>query len=801
MNTFLSEQTQRCCSFAIRVAKSCGSETITPEFMMVALIQQAKAAISFILRRLNIDKVSFCQQIGNAANQNIENAHTGTIDPRPSEKLEEIIAVAEQIASDNGAQAIEPEHIFWAFDKVDTNVKAIMDNFGITEEKISEAVAALGRRADAQGEPQAEQSPSRSYLSEYAQDLLILAENNEIEPAIGRDYEISRILQTLSRKTKNNPLLIGPSGVGKTAIVEGLAFRLLRGDVPEGLKNIRIYSLSLTSLISGTSRHGEFEERLKCVIEEAKADSNIVLFIDEIHELMDAWGSMNAANILKPELARGDIKVIGATTTDEYTKYMEKDKALERRFQKIAVNEPDTETAITIMRGIKSKYENFHQIKIRDDALVAAVELSQRYITERFLPDKAIDLLDEAASKKRIEQVSVPQELDLLERKIKDKEMELESLSQDGDDTDLSSIKTVIQNLKDKKDNLSERWQERSPRNDEATRLDEDDIREEISSMTGIPVERIGEDESQKLLHMPDVLKASVIGQDQAVEAIAKVIRRNRLGLGDANKPIGSFLFLGTTGVGKTELAKTLAEYLFNDRSDMIRIDMSEYQQDHTVSRLFGAPPGYVGFEAGGQLTEAVRHKPYCVILFDEIEKAHPKVFETLLQVLDDGRMTDGQGRTVNFKNSIIIMTSNIGARELTQLLCHGEVSSSQLENAKQACMYALKQEMSPEFINRIDEIVMFRPLEKKNIRKIAQLKLSQEEKRLAQKDIDIHFDESVVDFVADNGFNPEYGARPVQRVINDFVIEGISMALLQGSIKKSKPITAMVQNNELILK
>ena len=731
------------------------------------------------------------------------------------------------------------------------------------ERKVSEAVSAFrnGNISREPSQPSArqqesdEREPKVKHLKRYARNLTLLAEEGRIEPVIGRDSEIRRILQVLSRKTKNNPVLVGPPGTGKTAIVEGLAHRIIRGDVPQELSGLRMWSLDMTALMAGTSQHGEFEERLKSVMEDAKSDPNIVLFIDEMHLLMGAGGSMDAANILKPELARGELKVLGATTTDEYVQYVEKDKAFARRFQKVIVDEPDTEAAIAIIRGIKQRFETFHRIKILDEAVVSSVRLSQRYITDRFLPDKAIDLIDEAASRMRIARSSVPVELDDLSRQIRCKEMERESLRQDEQDHDLTALDAEIASLREKENELNARWlnerqlmEDIQKRKDELealkarfeqeelaghyeeavslrsrmdavrtemesvqaeaseesgdrllkVNLDEDDIRQVITSWTGIPVNRLSEDDLSQLSGLEDTLSRCVVGQDRAVSAVSKVILRNKMGFGDAGRPIGSFLFLGTTGVGKTELAKTLADYLFHSRDMMVRIDMSEYQQEHSVARLFGAPPGYVGYDQGGQLTEAVRRKPYSVILLDEIEKANPKVFETLLQVLDDGRMTDGQGRVVDFKNTIIIMTSNMGASAIAQNLIGGERSEESVALAKEQVLSQMRQKVAPEFINRIDDIVMFMPLGWEEIARIVAIQFAQLQRRMKENGMDIRIDDRGMALLTALSYEPEYGARPVKRAINDSLVNEVTMKLLSREITKDRPILVSEENGSM---
>ena len=854
---------------AAELATNCQYPSVEPEVLMVSLIQEARDMVFFLLQRMDVDKMAFCQTISESLATIDRVQRSGEVEL--SENAVQVLSIAQRIAETPGSYAVAAEHIFWAFCITPGPVRDIALRFGIDECKVEEAVSSfrngnISREASAR---QTEEGPSSEdeqgndgrsggrglkNLSKYAHNLSVLAEQGKIEPAIGRDGEVRRILQILSRKTKNNPMLVGEPGTGKTAIVEGLAHRLLRGDVPQELTGLKIYSLDISAMVAGTSQHGEFEDRLKKVMHEAMSDPNIVLFIDEIHLLIGGGGSMDAANILKPELARGELKVIGATTTDEYIKYVETDKAFARRFQRVNVEEPDTDSAITIMRGIKPRFEKFHRIKILDEAVVSAVKLSQRYIPDRYLPDKAIDLLDEAASRMRIERSSVPVELDELSRQIRAREMERESLRQDEEEHDLTLLDQEIASLREKENGLNAKWQNERQLMEDIQRkkdeietlkssyemeemsghyeqavtlrakmetakeelsamqedlacddagllkmnLDEDDIRLVVTAWTGIPVNKLGDDEYQKLMDLESTLSASVVGQDRAVEAVSKVIRRNKMGFGDVGRPIGSFLFLGTTGVGKTELAKTLAEYLFNSRDMLVRIDMSEYQQEHSVSRLFGAPPGYVGYDQGGQLTEAIRRKPYSVILLDEIEKAHPKVFETLLQVLDDGRMTDGQGRVVDFKNTIIIMTSNMGASAITKILINGDSSETSEEEAREKALSMMKEKVAPEFINRIDDIVMFRPLGLEYISRIVSLQLNQLCSRLLTGGVDICFDESAIMWIAQKGYAPEYGARPVKRVINDYVVNALTMQLLSREIDRGRPIAVSLHNGEL---
>lgn len=853
-----TERARRTFAKAAELASDCRYPSLVPQVLMVSIIQEAKEMVFFLLQRMDVDRVAFCQTISDSLSR-VE--HTGDGGIELSENVVEVLVKAQELGSNCSAVALE--HVFWAFCIVPGPVREITYGFGVDERKVSEAVSAFrnGNISREPSQPSArqqesdEREPKVKHLKRYARNLTLLAEEGRIEPVIGRDSEIRRILQILSRKTKNNPVLVGPPGTGKTAIVEGLAHRIIRGDVPQELSGLRIWSLDMTALMAGTSQHGEFEERLKSVVEDAKSDPNIVLFIDEMHLLMGAGGSVDAANILKPELARGELKVLGATTTDEYVQYVEKDKAFARRFQKVIVDEPDTEAAIAIIRGIKQRFETFHRIKILDEAVVSSVRLSQRYITDRFLPDKAIDLIDEAASRMRIARSSVPVELDDLSRQIRCKEMERESLRQDEQDHDLSVLDADIASLREKENELNARWlnerqlmEDIQKRKDEMEslkarfeqeelaghyeeavalrsrmdalktelesvqaeaseesgdrllkiNLDEDDIRQVITSWTGIPVNRLSEDDLSQLSGLEDTLSRCVVGQDRAVSAVSKVIRRNKMGFGDAGRPIGSFLFLGTTGVGKTELAKTLADYLFHSRDMMVRIDMSEYQQEHSVARLFGAPPGYVGYDQGGQLTEAVRRKPYSVILLDEIEKANPKVFETLLQVLDDGRMTDGQGRVVDFKNTIIIMTSNMGASAITQTLVGGERTEENVALAKEQVLSQMRQRVAPEFINRIDDIVMFMPLGWEEIARIVAIQFAQLQRRMKGNGMDIRIDDRGMALLTAMSYEPEYGARPVKRAINDSLVNEVTMKLLSREITKDHPILVSEENGSM---
>ena len=821
----LTENTRRTVSKAFALAKERRYPEITPHVMLVALCEEGSDMVSYIFQRFGVDARSFVETVSASL------PPVGAEEPSEIPLSRNLVAVLEKamsLAVGSGSSNVALEHILWAMSVVPGDVRELLHDMGVTEGSMEEAVRDFREGNIVQPEAAEGEEREPRHLKKYARNLTRMAEEGRLEPVIGRDDETRRILQILSRKTKNNPVLVGAPGTGKTAVVEGLAQRLVRGDVPQDLKDTKLYALDLTAMLAGAGMQGEFEDRLKKVLKEVKEDPHIVLFIDEMHLLVGAGraaGAMDAANILKPELSRGEIRVVGATTIDEYTKYIESDKAFERRFQKVMVEEPDEETAVTIMRGIKQRYETFHRIKILDEAIVSAVRLSQRYVSGRYLPDKAIDLLDEAASRMKIERSSVPVELDALARLIRSKEMERESLRQDERGHDLTALDTEIDNLREKENALNAKWRnertrletlqqrrdsledlrsrretaESAGRYEEAVllksrmealrseiaslgagtgadllkgALDDEDIRAVVTVWTGIPVSRLREDEAGKLASLESILSSSVIGQDGAVAAVSKVIRRNKMGFGDAARPIGSFLFMGTTGVGKTELAKTLAEYLFNSRDMLVRIDMSEYQQEHAVSRLFGAPPGYVGYGQGGQLTEAVRRKPYSVVLLDEIEKAHPKVFETLLQVLDDGRMTDGQGRTVNFRNTIVIMTSNIGMDEL-------------------------RTRLAPEFVNRIDDIVHFAPLALEHIRRICRIQADALAARLCASGIRLAFDESALDLLAEKGYDHRYGARPVKRAINDCIINPLTLKLLDGSLSKDRPILVAVDGEE----
>ena len=811
---------------AVNLVQSRGQQAIEPEHLMTGVLKVGENVTNFIFQKLGING----QQIATVLDRQIASLpKVSGGEPYLSREANEVLQKAVDYSKELGDEYVSLEAILLALLNVKSTVSTILKDAGMTDKELRAAINELR-----QGQNVTSQSSEDTYqsLGKYAINLIEAARNGKLDPVIGRDEEIRRVLQILSRRTKNNPILIGEPGTGKTAIVEGLAQRILRGDVPENLKNKQLYSLDMGALIAGAKYKGEFEERLKSVINEVKkSEGNIILFIDEIHTLVGAGkgeGAMDAANILKPALARGELRSIGATTLDEYQKYFEKDKALERRFQTVMVDEPDTASSISILRGLKERYENHHQVRIKDEAIIAAVELSNRYITDRFLPDKAIDLMDEAAAKLRMERDSLPEELDEIERRLKQLEIEREAIKREKDEAKLAQLNKEIAELKEQETSYKAKWQsekelvnkiqqnkkeieqlkfeaDRAEREgdygkvaeirygklqaleNEIKSIQEDlkrkqgdnamikeevtaeDIADVVSRWTGIPVSKMLQSERDKLLHLEDELHKRVIGQDEAIEAVADAVRRSRAGLQDPKRPIGSFIFLGTTGVGKTELAKALAEYLFDDESLMTRIDMSEYQEKHTVSRLIGAPPGYVGYDEGGQLTEAVRRKPYSVVLFDEIEKAHPDVFNILLQVLDDGRLTDNKGRTVNFKNTIIIMTSNLGSSYIqSQFEKIDERNHDQIvEETKKEVMEMLKKTIRPEFLNRIDEIIMFQPLDKDQIKQIVRLQINGIQKMLADNGVTLQMTDEAIEFLATAGFDPEFGARPVKRAIH----------------------------------
>ncbi|MEO2052863.1 MAG: ATP-dependent chaperone ClpB [Allomuricauda sp.] len=843
---------------AQQLAQELGHQQIENEHLFKAIAEVDENVMPFILKKLNVN-VNLLNQILDKELQSFAKVSGGDI--MLSREAGKTVNEASIVAKNMGDEFVSVEHLLLAIFKSKSKISQILKDQGVTEKDLNAAIQELRK-----GGKVTSQSAEETYnsLDKYAKNLNQLADSGKLDPVIGRDEEIRRVLQILSRRTKNNPMLVGEPGVGKTAIAEGLAHRIVQGDVPENLKDKVIYSLDMGALIAGAKYKGEFEERLKAVIKEVtSSDGNIVLFIDEIHTLVGAGGgqgAMDAANILKPALARGELRAIGATTLDEYQKYFEKDKALERRFQKVMVDEPDTESAISILRGIKEKYENHHKVRIKDEAVIGAVELSQRYITNRFLPDKAIDLMDEAASKLRMEINSKPEELDVLDRKIMQLEIEIEAIKREDDQAKLKTLNLELANLKEDRNEIFAKWEseksvvdniqktkedienfkleaERAERNGDYGKVAElrygkikeaqekldllqeelakqqsagtlikeevtyEDIAEVVAKWTGIPVTKMMQSEREKLLKLEDVLHQRVIGQDEAITAVSDAIRRSRAGLQDAKKPIGSFLFLGTTGVGKTELAKTLAAYLFDDENAITRIDMSEYQERHSVSRLVGAPPGYVGYDEGGQLTEAVRRKPYSVVLLDEIEKAHPDTFNILLQVLDEGRLTDNKGRVADFKNCIIIMTSNMGS-DIIQEKFEGAVDiESASEAARVEVLGLLRKTIRPEFLNRIDDIIMFAPLNKKDIKAIVGLQLNGLKKMLAKQHITLDATAEAIDYLAEKGYDPQYGARPVKRLIQKEVLNSLSKELLAGKIKTDSIVLLDSFDDELVFR
>ena len=842
---------------AVNLVQRQGQQAIEPEHLLASVMKVGENVTNFIFQKLVING----QQVATVLDKQIASLpKVSGGEPYLSREANEVLQKAVDYSKELGDEYVSLEAILLALLNVKSTVATILKDAGMTDKGLRAAINELR-----QGQKVTSQSSEDTYqsLNKYAINLIEAARNGKLDPVIGRDEEIRRVLQILSRRTKNNPILIGEPGTGKTAIVEGLAQRILRGDVPENLKNKQLYSLDMGALVAGAKYKGEFEERLKSVINEVtKSDGNIILFIDEIHTLVGAGkgeGAMDAANILKPALARGELRSIGATTLDEYQKYFENDKALERRFQTVMVNEPDTLSSISILRGLKERYENHHQVRIKDEAIIAAVELSNRYITERFLPDKAIDLMDEAAAKLRMERDSLPEELDEIERRLKQLEIEREAIKREKDEEKLDKLNKEIAELKEQETSYKAKWQSekelvnkiqqnkqeiehlkfeadkaeregdygkvaeirygrlqaleneikniqadlKQKQGDNAMIKEEvtaEDIADVVSRWTGIPVSKMLQSERDKLLHLEDELHLRVIGQDEAIQAVADAVRRSRAGLQDPKRPIGSFIFLGTTGVGKTELAKALAEYLFDDETLMTRIDMSEYQEKHTVSRLIGAPPGYVGYDEGGQLTEAVRRKPYSVVLFDEIEKAHPDVFNILLQVLDDGRLTDNKGRTVNFKNTIIIMTSNLGSAYIQSQFEKMTDSNHDaiVEETKNEVMNMLKKTIRPEFLNRIDETIMFLPLDKEQINQIVRLQINGIQRMLADNGVTLQLTDSAYDFLATAGYDPEFGARPVKRAIQRYLLNDLSKKLLAQEVERSKPIIVDCQNGVL---
>ena len=851
---------QQAVQTAVDRATQAGQQAITPVHLLSGVLAVGENVTQFLFGKLGVNERTLQQAVDNEL-QHQPRVSGGS--PYLDQDANQVVLKAQDIAKKDGDTYVGLEPLLLALLNVKSLASQMLKDAGATEEGLRQAIKELrgGQKATSQSSEDTYQA-----LKKYARNLVEEARSGKLDPVIGRDEEIRRVLQILSRRTKNNPILIGEPGTGKTAIVEGLAQRIVRGDVPENLKNKQLYSLDMGALVAGAKYKGEFEERLKSVINEVtQAQGDIILFIDEIHTLVGAGkseGAMDAANILKPALARGELRSIGATTLEEYQKYFEKDKALERRFQTVTVDEPTPEDAVSILRGLKERYENHHKVRIQDDALIAAVQLSHRYITDRFLPDKAIDLMDEAAAKLRMERDSQPEELDEITRRLRQLEIEREAIKREGDEAKLATLNKEIAELQEREKDFRAKWEgekevlskiqqdkqqmeqlkfeaERAEREGDYGRVAEirygklqqlqsdidqqqeqlrnrqgaeamvkeevtpDDIADVVARWTGIPVTRMLQSEREKLLHLEDELHRRVVGQDEAIQAVADAVRRSRAGLQDPKRPIGSFIFLGTTGVGKTELAKALADYLFNDENMMTRIDMSEYQEKFSVSRLVGAPPGYVGYEEGGQLTEAVRRKPYSVVLFDEIEKAHPDVFNILLQVLDDGRLTDNKGRTVNFKNTIIIMTSNMGSQLIQQkfeAIANKNASDRAriIDETKGEVLDMLKKTIRPEFLNRIDDIIMFEPLTQPQIEQIVRLQIGGIQRLLKEQEVTLRVTDASVKLVAQAGFDPEFGARPVKRALQRLLLNDLSKALLAGTVNKEKPIEVDANGSEL---
>ena len=846
---------------AIDRAQQNGQQAITPVHLLAGVLAVGENVTQFVFGKMGVNEHALQAAVNSELQRQPRVSGGGS--PYLDQEANEVVTRAQSIASKGGDSYVGLEPMLQTLLEVKSTASQMMKDAGVTTDGLQRAIEELrgGQKATSQSAEDTYQA-----LAKYARNLVEEARNGKLDPVIGRDEEIRRVLQILSRRTKNNPILIGEPGTGKTAIVEGLAERIVRGDVPENLKNKKLYSLDMGALVAGAKYKGEFEERLKSVINEVtQANGDIILFIDEIHTLVGAGkgeGAMDAANILKPALARGELRSIGATTLEEYQKYFEKDKALERRFQTVMVDEPTPEDAISILRGLKERYENHHKVRIQDDALIAAVQLSHRYITDRFLPDKAIDLMDEAAAKLRMERDSQPEELDEITRRLRQLEIEREAIKRENDTAKLEQLNKEIAELSEKEKDLRAKWEgekevlsriqqdkqqqeqlkfeaERAEREGDYGRVAEirygklkqldddiraqqeqlknrqgteamvkeevtpDDIADVVARWTGIPVTRMLQSEREKLLHLEAELHRRVVGQDEAIEAVADAVRRSRAGLQDPKRPIGSFIFLGTTGVGKTELAKALADYLFNDENMMTRIDMSEYQEKFSVSRLVGAPPGYVGYEEGGQLTEAVRRKPYSVVLFDEIEKAHPDVFNILLQVLDDGRLTDNKGRTVNFKNTIIIMTSNMGSQLIQQKFeaianKRADERARIIDETKGEVLEMLKKTIRPEFLNRIDDIIMFEPLTQPQIEQIVRLQVAGIARLLKDQDVQLDVADDAIALVAKAGFDPEFGARPVKRALQRLLLNDLSKALLAGTVDKTKPIHVKADGDKL---
>jgi len=854
---------QELLSQAQQLAFNQQSPNIETAHLLQALLDDENGPISYLLKKNNVN-IAFVEKKLAEQISRLPRIQSGDPAQTISRDMNNVVLRAGASLKEFGDEFVAPEHLLIALLQVNDDTGKLLKDAGLTEKGLIAAIKDLRK-----GSTVTSQTSEQQYqaLQRYSKNLNELARNGKLDPVIGRDEEIRRTLHILSRRSKNNPILVGEPGVGKTAIVEGLAHRIINGDVPDNLKSKIIYALDMGALMAGAKYRGEFEERLKGVVKEvAESNGEIILFIDEIHTLIGAGameGAMDAANILKPALARGELRAIGATTLNEYQKYFEKDKALERRFQKVFVDEPSPEDAISILRGLKDRYENHHQVRIKDEAIIAAVELSHRYITDRFLPDKAIDLIDESAAKLKLEMNSMPEELDELERRIRQLEIEREAIKRENDEEKLKQLSQEISLLNVERDTLKSKWleekelvekinqaktsienlkleAERAEREGDYGKVaeirygkikeeerkvseysaelstmdaqhkrllkeevDAEDIAENVAKATGIPVQRMLQSEREKLLHLEEELHQRVIGQDEAIVAVADAIRRGRAGLQDPRRPIGSFIFLGTTGVGKTELAKALAEVLFDDEHMMTRIDMSEYQEKHSVSRLVGAPPGYVGYEEGGQLTEAVRRKPYSVILLDEIEKAHPDTFNILLQVLDDGRLTDNKGRVVNFKNTIIIMTSNMGSSIIQDNFAdlEGKDIDEVVEATKEEVMNLLKQTVRPEFLNRVDDVIMFHPLMRREIKGIIRIQLQNLKKQLQQQGIDLQFTDYTLDYLAERGFDPQYGARPLKRVIQKEIINLLSRKIIAGEIDKSKTVWIDVFDGVVVLR
>lgn len=852
---------QQAVQHAIDKATGNGSQAVGAVHLLAGVLSVGENVTQFLFGKTGVNERTLQSAVDNELKSYPRVSGGGQ--PYLDNDANEVLQKSQTIAQKEGDAYVGLEPLLMALLEVKSTASQMLKDAGLTADALRAAIKELrgGQKATSQSSEDTYQA-----LAKYARNLVAEAREGKLDPVIGRDEEIRRVLQILSRRTKNNPILIGEPGTGKTAIVEGLAQRIVRGDVPENLKNKQLYSLDMGALVAGAKYKGEFEERLKSVINEVtNAEGDIILFIDEIHTLVGAGkgeGAMDAANILKPALARGELRSIGATTLEEYQKYFEKDKALERRFQTVMVDEPTPEDAISILRGLKERYENHHKVRIQDDALIAAVNLSHRYISDRFLPDKAIDLMDEAAAKLRMERDSQPEELDEITRRLRQLEIEREAIKREGDEQKLSSLNKDISELEEKEKNYRAKWEgekellgkiqqdkqqmeqlkfeaERAEREGDYGKVAEirygklqslqndinqiqdelkrrqgteamvkeevtpDDIADVVSRWTGIPVSRMLQSEREKLVHLEAELHKRVVGQDEAIEAVADAVRRSRAGLQDPKRPIGSFIFLGTTGVGKTELTKALAEYLFNDENMMTRIDMSEYQEKFSVSRLVGAPPGYVGYDEGGQLTEAVRRKPYSVVLFDEIEKAHPDVFNILLQVLDDGRLTDNKGRVVNFKNTIIIMTSNLGSAFIQSKFDEMKRKNDSekekiLEDTKNGVLDMLKKTIRPEFLNRIDDIIMFQPLNKEEIEQIVRLQINAVVKRLAAQEVTLHVNDDAIELIARAGFDPEFGARPVKRALQRLLLNDLSKALLAGTVDKSKTIEVSANGDSL---